>query len=325
MKKSFKIVTIAMILITFSITFMNQTLGSSETILWAMPSTYTAKEANIEFTVNVTVTDVNDLYAWQFKLGYDPSLILENCTINEKFSAPLPKNGENYIFVGGTLLGKTPPLSGNVLLASIHFKTTAPGEYVFDLFETALLNNSKEKIPHQIVDGVPNIIHDIALLGLASDPSGWIPVPQGDPVYIEVTVENKGNFTETFPLYVYADQNVDVLFDELIAAQTTISLEPGNISTVKLVWDTTDAPYGSYYISAKADINDDNAANNFIRAASFVGGICHRWDPPQTDYTPFLVAVASSATIVGLLATVVIGIFKALAMIRMPHLMKKYF
>jgi len=89
------------------------------------------------------------------------------------------------------------------------------------------------------------------------------------------------------------------------------------------VWDTTNTPYGSYYISANANITDDYATNNFIRAASFVGGICHRWDPPRVDYTPFLVAIASSAMILGLLAAVVIGIFKALAMIRMPQLIKK--
>jgi len=199
MKKSFKTVTIAIILITiFSITFMNRTLGSSETTLWVMPRIYTINEANKEFIVNVTVTDVHDLYAWQFKLRYDTSLLFEKYEVNEKFFAPPPKNGENYIFIGGTLLEET-PLNGDVLLASIYFKTTAPGGYAFDLFETALLTNSAENIPHQIVDGVPNIIHDIALLGLVSDPSGWIPVPQGDPVYIEVTVENKGNFTETFP------------------------------------------------------------------------------------------------------------------------------
>jgi len=322
MKKRFKTVTMAIALTMFLMTFMNRTLGSSETILQVTPSIYTANEANMEFNVNVTVTNVDNLFAWQFKLRYDPSLILEDCIINEKFFAPT-KNGENYIFVGGTLLQGETTLNGNVVLASVYFKITAPGEYSFDLFETALLTDSGESIPHQVVDGAPNTFHDIALLGLTSDPSGWVPVPQGKPVYIEVTVENNGNFNETFTLYVYADRDVSVLFDELIAAQTTVSLEPGKILKVSLVWDTTDAPYGSYYISAKADITDDNMGNNFVKAASFVGGICHRWDSPAVDYSSLLIAIASSATLVVSLAAVVISVFKALAIIRMPRFMRK--
>lgn len=174
-------------------------------------------------------------------------------------------------------------------MASICFTATAPGEYAFDLFDTALINSNKENILHQVVDGIPNIIHDIAISGLTSDPSGWIPVPQGDPVYIKVIVKNKGNFTETFPLHVYADQRVNILFDELTVAQTTVSLEPGEILTIDMVWNTTDTPYGSYYISAKANIADDNLENNIIGAASFVGGICHRWEKSRVNYTSFLV------------------------------------
>jgi len=238
---------------------------------------------NTKFTINVTVTDVQDLFAWQFKLGYNSSLVFEGYKINENFFALTPKK-VMVTYSRGTILGGT-PLNGDVFLASIYFTATVPGEYAFDLFETALINSDKENISHQVVDGVPNITHDIALLGLTSDPSGWVPVPQGDPVYIAVTVKNNGNFTENFSLNVYADRNVSVLLDELVVAETTVSLEPGEISTINLVWNTADSPYGSYYLSAKAQITDDNMENNFIGAASFVGGICHRWDPPRIDYT----------------------------------------
>jgi len=80
-----------------------------------------------------------------------------------------------------------------------------------------------------------------------------VPVPRGDPIYVNVTVEDKGTFAETFTLYVFADRDITNIGGDLIIANTMISLSPGEAVTVTITRDTTEAPYGSYYISAKAN------------------------------------------------------------------------
>lgn len=312
-----------MLLLYSSLTHASSASENTNVILEVSPVTYTATTVNEEFTISINAKNVLDLFGWELKITYDTLLVVQDVRINVKFYNISCERVDNYFLIAGTLLRGDAPLNGDVTLVQMAFEAPVQGEYAFDLYDTKLVNSNLEPIPHQIVDGVPNVTHDVALLGLVSDPSGWIPVPRGDPVYIEVTVKNNGNFSETFPLYVYADQNVTVLFDELVVAQATVSVEAGELLTVNLVWDTTNAPYGSYYISAEADLEDDDMTNNFIEAASFVGGICHRWEPPKMDYTPFLIALASSATIIGLLAAAMIAIFKVLAMIRMPLLTKR--
>jgi len=322
MKKKFEIAVLTA-LTTFLLTsFAGPAFADTGVRLEVAPAGYTITEAG-EFIVEVTVFGISNLYGWEFKLGYAASLIIQDVQIDGRFFEVAAKEVDGSLLVAGTLLGNAIPLSEDVVLASIIFQASAPGEYSFDLFGTKLVNSALEPIPHQIVDGVPYIIHDIALIKLESDPSGWVPVPQGDPIYIDVTIENKGNFTETFPLYIYADRKVSLLFDELIVAETTVSLEPGEISSVSLVWDTTNTPYGTYYMSAKADVTDAVPDNNFIGAGSFVGGICRPWEPREMDLMPFFVSIASSATVVGLLAVVVVGLFKALGAVRMPQLLRR--
>ena len=322
MKKKFGIAGLTILTAFILTSFMTPAFADTNVIMEATPPVYITNQPS-EFVVNVTVFGVSDLFGWEFKLGYNSSLTVKQVQINGQFPWFDYTKGNNYLLVAGSLLGSVTPLSGEIMLVSITFQASGPGEYAFNLFNTKLSNNQAEPIPHQVVDGVPYLIHDIALVKLESNPCGWVPVPQGDPIYINVTIKNNGNFTETFPIYIYADRYVNVLFDELIVANTTVSLKPGEISTVNLVWNTTNTPYGTYYISAKASITDNVPANNIIGGGSFIGGICRPWEPREVDWGAFLISIVSSAALVGLFAVIGVSLFRALGAVRMPHLLRR--
>jgi len=112
--------------------------------------------------------------------------------------------------------------------------------------------------------------HNIAITSITfSNPSP----KHNETITIYVTVENRGNFTETFDTSV----NYTILVDPLIGTQT-ITLEPGATVTLNFTWTPTAA--GRYEIKAYTsvipnDINpSDNTAITYIYVTSSgTGGI----------------------------------------------------
>lgn len=117
------------------------------------------------FTINVSVDDVDDLYGFEFKLGYNTTLLdivsreilppwelyfIATNEINET-------NGTYWLIV--VALTPAPSFYGNTTLARITFQITmAPpvGGSVscdLDLYDTTLPNSSAGPIPHVIEDG----------------------------------------------------------------------------------------------------------------------------------------------------------------------------
>jgi parallel beta-helix repeat protein len=85
------------------------------------------------------------------------------------------------------------------------------------------------------------VIHDIVVTDVS--PSKTI-VGQGFSVKINVTVENRGDLTETFNVTLYAN-------DTFIASQP-ITLTSGNSTTLTFTWNTTGFAKGNYTIWAYA-------------------------------------------------------------------------
>jgi multiple sugar transport system substrate-binding protein len=82
-------------------------------------------------------------------------------------------------------------------------------------------------------------------------------VGQGYSTDIDVTVENEGDFTETFDVTAYYDGNA-------IGTQTVNNLPSGNSVTLTFTWDTTGVAKGSYTISAHATpvLGETHTADN---------------------------------------------------------------
>jgi len=94
-------------------------------------------------------------------------------------------------------------------------------------------------------------VHDVAVTSVtASLPYGATAVYPGWTISVSVTVKNVGDYTENFNVIAYANST--------IIGTKTVSLAPGQTSTLTFVWTvptpTWTFPYPHYTISAKANV-----------------------------------------------------------------------
>jgi len=106
-----------------------------------------------EFTVNVSVSNVVDLFAFDFKVGYNTSLL--NCmqiALGEFFSdCYIPIKTEindtiGRVWVVGSLTSASPSADGNMTLVALRFRCTGLGVCALDLYDTLLLDRSAQPI-----------------------------------------------------------------------------------------------------------------------------------------------------------------------------------
>ena len=104
------------------------------------------------FSIDVNVSDVQDLYGFQFDLNFDQSLlsplgVTEGSFLSQGVSGSTDflagvDNGTGTIeFTLGLLLGAVPGVSGSGTLATLAFMAIAPGNTDFSLSELILLDS----------------------------------------------------------------------------------------------------------------------------------------------------------------------------------------
>jgi len=134
--------------------------AASSTTVSVSPSTVTASVGQ-NFTVNVTISDVYDLYGWQFRLNWTAGLI---DIVNVTEGSFLKLGGGTYFYwavnatagrmvADCTLLGNVPGVSGNGTLATITFNVKGAGESPLTLWDVALLDSLEQSITCQVVGG----------------------------------------------------------------------------------------------------------------------------------------------------------------------------
>jgi len=110
------------------------------------------------FAMNLDVTNVNDLYAWQVAIAYEPShlKVLEMTPggfVGEDypFFVNSTDSFEDILLLGGTLYGKVGGKNGDGKLATIVFGYFAENydapKIVPNVFETFLLDSQGQLIP----------------------------------------------------------------------------------------------------------------------------------------------------------------------------------
>jgi hypothetical protein len=227
------------------------------------------------FLVNITVTDVIDLAAWQLALYYE-SAVLNGTNYAE---GPFLKSGgantfffvvnftDNYNATHGQAFfacaiynpggGVLPGVDGTGTLASISFKVIGGGGSILHLDDT-ILDDSAEPpnhIPHTLVDGE-------AYAGIVDVAVSYIDIPiniaKGTMAHINVTAQNKGQMTETFDVTLNDDTTP-------IETKSVINLTAGGTTILNYTWDTTVVPIGEYSLIAIAtpvpgekDLSDNN-------------------------------------------------------------------
>lgn len=144
---------------------------------------------------------------------------------------------------------------------------------------------------------------DLAITNMEVSPTY---VPQGQPIYIDVTVENQGTEDRSVHLVVYAEQwgtgkNYSIGDD-------VFWLPIGHSKVQHYVWYTTGVDCGTYWVTAwiiePADIDpNDNVAR------TRVGGICVPYQEPKMN---LLTSIGSAILMLVALGISTIGFFKLL-------------
>jgi len=216
------------------------------------------------FEVDVVIDDVEELYGYEFNLGYNTDMltcigILVHPILNEtNFTVEMQISD-----MTGLVWAKVdyhPPATPITTytpesIVTLTFMVDNIGSSVLDLFDTNMTDPVDNPIPHEAIDGyVMTLVRDVAVINVAVS-DAW--VYESFPVNITVTVKNLGNVSETFDVKVYYDNT-------LISTQTVVDLDPSEEKTLLFVWDTTGVTAGTYPIKAEAtQVPDElNIANN---------------------------------------------------------------
>jgi len=255
--------------------FQTDTLeGTSlEASVYVDPST-TIVEVYQEFSVNISIANVTDLYGWEFKLRWN-STLLEALNVTEgnflkSYNDTLfvinMNNTEGYVRAACTLIGSIPGVNGSGTLATVKFYVETSEGGILDLYDTKLVRSTEQPIEHATIDGYYyTSLHDVAIINLTASTTT-----------INVTVENQGTHTETFNVSTY----YTLLTDPLIGTQT-IPLISGNSITITFTW--TPEADGLYEIRAEASVvpgevdTSDNTKSVFIPII-FLEGPFYTWN-----------------------------------------------
>jgi len=98
-------------------------------------------------------------------------------------------------------------------------------------------SDSRDKYP--LMSGMSILTHDVAIINVALSKNI---VGQGFSIFIDVTIENQGDFTETFNVMAYANTTM------IDSAEVTLTA--GSSKVITFTWDTTSFAMGNYIIRA---------------------------------------------------------------------------
>jgi hypothetical protein len=119
---------------------------------------------------------------------------------------------------------------------------------------TVVVSDGLSQTSHQWTLTVTNVERDIATTNVILSKSI---VGQGYSMNITVTVENQGDFPETFNVTVFYDKTAITLPNG--KNHTTTTLTSGNSTTLTLTWNTADIAKDNYIITAYSEPVPDEA------------------------------------------------------------------
>jgi hypothetical protein len=267
--------TLCFLVLAFYLHNFSLVTQAQSTILYIDPPRISGLNIGETFSINVTISNVFDLYGWQFKLLYrndalNASSITEGPFLKKDGASTFFWNAEftdNYnathgvIFAACTRTSLGAGVSGDGVLATIVFKVKALLGTPLNLLETKLIDSASpfgNPIPHTTADGeVYAGFHDVAVVNVSVSSTR---VYKGQPVQINVTVKNNGDYSETF--------NVTSYYDERVIGTIIVSgLAAGSNFTVSFIWNTSDVePDKTYTIKAQAASvpGETNLGNNML-------------------------------------------------------------
>jgi general secretion pathway protein D len=128
-----------------------------------VPSTTTVLPG-ASFTLDVDITDISDLYAFQFDVGFAPDIlsataVTDGAFLDTGFFPGFIDNTAGTIsFAADSLAGPVPGVSGSGTLATIEFLALAQGMSPVTLSNVILLNSTLADIPVTTASGSVSVI-----------------------------------------------------------------------------------------------------------------------------------------------------------------------
>jgi len=278
-----------------SVQLLSQTVGQEDVLLPTSP-----------FTINITVQDVEDLYAWQIYLYYNSTILStrEDLIIlplghvfEDKTFYPLGPYIENdskgtYILYGATLSGDQSTFNGRGVLCQIEFIGQEKGTSWLNLGiitdgggSTLLANSDLTKIPCEISNG------EVTVTGIENprEPS---------TITINVnpsTVTVGSNVTITGTINLTRVVNVTIYYRPVLGTPGTLAtVQTNEISRYEYNWTTEEAGEYDLYAYWPGDADYNEATSDFATV------IAEKW--PSTislNVYPTSVTVGSNVTING--------------------------
>jgi hypothetical protein len=129
--------------------------------------------------VNVTISSATDVYQFDFKLGFDNSVLnVAEANLGDFFPPSITatitiNNASGFVQVSASLAPPTTPKSGSGILATIELQVEGIGRSSLHLYDVLLKDDSGHTLPANTNDGSFN---NAALVGDITGPNG---VPDG--------------------------------------------------------------------------------------------------------------------------------------------------
>ena len=277
---------LAVFISAFSVNFSSSITVAGNTTLYIDPPQIAGLNVGDTFQINVTVSNVIDLYGWQFSLYYrgdvlnatevtdGPFLKTHPDTDEPIFLKPVVTDAYNathgLIIASGTLVQVEGGVSGSGTLATVTFKIKEPASSTLHLTDTKLVDSAGpfgNLIPHTTEEGEVHWgLRDVAVVGVEISATK---IYEGHTLSIDVVVANNGDHTETFDVATYYDSNI-------ISSKPVNDLTPGSQSTLTFLWDTTGVEPSTYVIKAEAEavpgetnLDDNVLIDGFVTVRSY--------------------------------------------------------
>jgi hypothetical protein len=309
-KRLFKRVALASFFLVFLVLMLlNARVAVSQTSArMAVTPKFSSKPVGEFFSVNLTASDVSELFLWQFNMSFNPAVLQAVSVVEGPFlkqagntmrpDEPLINNSTGLVLAGWALFPYPEHgASGDGVLATVTFKVIAEGQSQLQFIEKTRLRTWDANEGVQVnIDTVfvsgsfgypPEIaaVHDVAVENLATSSRYAVP---GDKVTLNVTVTNMGNIAESFDVSLTCNSS-------LVDEQSVTELAPEVSQNLVFTWDTKDVAIGDYLLAAAASSvsgetriadNDASIIVHVVKASS-----------PMIPLEFLIVAVAAVAVI----------------------------
>lgn len=143
------------------------------------------------FDVSVQVEGVQNLYSFDFWIGYNATILeVSDVTVNPLFPPPIVYEELGQVRISASLIPPDPPISGDLFLAIIEFHVLAKGESVLDLHDVSLLNDEGE--PIEINEPGDGYFNNMLITRMFVYPPEIIDptMKPGDTFAIDIMIEN---------------------------------------------------------------------------------------------------------------------------------------